>query len=87
MAGKTVLWWGRFDPDYSRNRIVRSLLADLGWTIRDFRPQLGAAGDIEAALRGLPAPALVWVPCFRQRDAAPLSRPVSERFRSVQGLY
>ena len=49
--GKTVLWWGRFDPDYSRNRILRQAYAALGWKIADFQPLLSPLGDIEARLR------------------------------------
>jgi glycosyltransferase involved in cell wall biosynthesis len=69
-----VLWWGRFDPDYSRNRILRKLLAEMGWQVRDFQPRLSGLGDWEARLCALPRPDLVWVPCFRQRDLAAASR-------------
>jgi len=73
--GRTVLWWGRFDPDYSRNRILRRAYAALGWTVVDFHPWgPGLTGDLEARLRRPPAADLVHIPCFRQRDIAAASR-------------
>jgi len=74
-ARHTVLWWGRFDPDYSRNRIMRQAYAKLGWRVVDFHPWgPGVTGDIEARLRPPPAAELVHIPCFRQRDIAAASR-------------
>lgn len=70
----TVLWWGRFDPDYSRNRILRKLLGEMGWQVADFQPCLSKLADWEARIRQLPKPDLVWVPSFRQRDLAAASR-------------
>jgi glycosyltransferase involved in cell wall biosynthesis len=65
---KTILWWGRFDPDYSRNRILRNLLVQLGWRIKDFHPRISFVGHVEAILKGISKPDIVWIPCFRHRD-------------------
>ena len=75
MKSRTVLWWGRFDPDYSRNRILRQAYTALGWNIVDFHPLLpGLVGDVEALVRRPPAANLVHLPCFRQRDMAAAHR-------------
>ena len=74
MSARAVLWWGRFDADYSRNRILRKHFSDLGWKIRDFHPRFSRIADWEATLHRLPKPDLIWVPCFRQRDLAAASR-------------
>jgi glycosyltransferase involved in cell wall biosynthesis len=65
-----VLWWGRFDPDYSRNRVLRQAFRQLGWSVTDFRPISSLTGDLEARFQNISKPDLVWVPCFRQRDMA-----------------
>jgi glycosyltransferase involved in cell wall biosynthesis len=78
---KTVLWWGRFDPDYSRNRVLRQAYAALGWQIVDFHPLVSPFGDVEARLRQPSRADLVHVPCFRQRDIA-----AATRYARRQGL-
>lgn len=69
---KTVLWWGRFDPNYSRNRVYIWLFKELGWEVKFFHVKWCCAlGDWEFAMRGPQnlKPDLVWVPVARQRDA------------------
>lgn len=71
MARK-VLFWGRFDPGYSRNRVYAALFRELGWEVDYFFVKwFPKFGDLEAVVRGLgrkPLPDLVWVPVCRQRD-------------------
>ncbi|MFY9255409.1 MAG: glycosyltransferase [Fuerstiella sp.] len=71
---RTVLWWSRSGRDYSRDRIIRDAFRSLGWKIHDFRPALSMLGDVEARFRNFGKPDLVWIPCFRQRDAAAAQR-------------
>lgn len=69
---RRVLFWGRFDHGYSRNRVNIALFRELGWDVDFFDVRVSPRfGDAEAFLRGLwrrPKPDLVWVPVCRQRD-------------------
>lgn len=81
---KKVLIWGRYGnygPDYPRNRVIESVLRELGCEVDRFLPTLSATADLEYALRRGARPDLVWVPCFRQRDLA-----AAARYARRQGL-
>ncbi len=69
---KRVLWWGRFDPEYSRMRVYAALFREMGWEVDYFFIKISPRfGDVEAFIRRLdarPKPDLVWVPVARQRD-------------------
>jgi glycosyltransferase involved in cell wall biosynthesis len=78
MNKKTILWWGRFDPNYSRNMIIRKHLKDLNYRIIDFRPLMSSIGFLEAILKRIEKPDLIWVPCFRHRDI-PSAKKWSEK--------
>jgi glycosyltransferase involved in cell wall biosynthesis len=66
----TVLWWGRFDPDYSRNRILRQAFSNLGWRVKNFTPRISQLANLQANFSRMETPDLVWVPAFRQRDVS-----------------
>lgn len=70
----SLLWWGRSDRDYSRNRIVMTLLSELGFRIQYFHPRSSYTGSMEAHFYNLKKPDVIWVPCFRQRDIVSASR-------------
>ena len=65
---KSVLWWGRFDPEYSRNRVIKGIFAELGWNVDAFSPYTSRTGLLEAFVRRPAKPDLIWSPCFRQTD-------------------
>lgn len=76
---KRMIWWGRFDENYSRNRIVRRLLLEDGWLLHDFHPRVSSLAGLEAAAAGLPPAQWIWVPCFRQRDLLAAARYARHR--------
>ena len=78
-ANQKVLWWSRSGRDYSRDRILRQAFTQLGWQIQDFSPFLSFAGDWQAWLQRIEKPDVVWVPCFRHRDAAAAARWAKSR--------
>lgn len=81
---KTVLVWGRYGnygPDYPRNRVIESVMRELGCEVVRFLPSLSALADIEFSLRRLAAPDVIWVPCFRQRDL-----PAAVRYGRRHGI-
>ena len=81
LKNKTLLWWGRFDASYSRNRILRKILQKNGYKIIDFIPRISRLGGFEAFFRMMPEVDIdmVWVPCFRQRDVASARRWSTKR--------
>lgn len=64
----SILWWGRFDPNYSRNRILRSLLERNHIRLQDFRPRSSLLGSLESMVCRPKRTDAIWVPCFRHRD-------------------
>jgi glycosyltransferase involved in cell wall biosynthesis len=71
---KIILWWGRFDEDYSRNRILRSQMKKLGYQIIDFKPLISYLGYLQAFISIKFIPSIIWVPCFRHRDLKSASK-------------
>ena len=75
---KRVLFWGRFDHGYSKNRVNAAMFRELGWEVDYFDVKWCCRfGDVEAFLRGLwrrHRPDLVFVPVCRQRDIAAACR-------------
>ena len=71
---KKILWWGRSDPSYARNGVIRNVMSDLGVSIIDFKLRLSFFSQIQASLASLGDVDAIWVPCFRQRDLASASK-------------
>lgn len=69
LSKPVVLWWGRHDSGYSRNRMIWSLFESLGWHNTEFRPLSSDFGYLDSVLRNITRPDLVWVASFRHRDA------------------
>ena len=65
---KTILWWGRFSPEYSRTSILRKILSEEGWNHVDFHPKISQFGYLESFFNKIRMPNIIWVPCCRQRD-------------------
>jgi glycosyltransferase involved in cell wall biosynthesis len=65
---RTVLWWGNFDAEYSRNRILWNAFGRLGWRVSAYQPANPGFSYWLARLRGVQKPDLVFVPCFCQKD-------------------
>ncbi|HIB83018.1 MAG TPA: glycosyltransferase, partial [Chromatiaceae bacterium] len=73
-AIEKLLWWGRSDPSYSRNGVIRNVMSNLGVSVVDFKPRLSVFGHIEASFASIGDVDAIWVPCFRQRDLASASK-------------
>jgi glycosyltransferase involved in cell wall biosynthesis len=64
---------------------VRQAFEQLGWQIVDFIPALSLLADFQARWQQVETPDLVWVPCFRHRDAAAALRWA--RSRNVPAVF
>ena len=54
---KKVLFWGRFDPGYSRNRVSAALFRELGWDVDYFFVKwFPKFGDWEFSSLSMPLP-------------------------------
>ena len=60
MKEKNVIWCGRFDENYSRNRILRQQFVKLGYKIIDFKPSVSCLGFYEALLTLKIKPDFIW---------------------------
>ena len=64
----SVLWWGRSDREYSRNRLILSHFKELRWNVAFFEPLSSRTGFFESYIKKPRKPDLIWTPCFRQTD-------------------